>query len=198
MLPNPAMSNPAKDPSEEEQQQINVKEAETGQRGRRPIEKKESISDLLTHPETQTQLKYLGSLYTLIGLGFGLLMLIIDNQFLGDGTSAELLSGVISAVLFGLLIFIGPIIAAFSSNEISRRFEDNPKQAWVTSAVGNGGGFIAMVIMTVLFVNSVSSGGGGGGGELFNLSNLLVPLILLAIPTALVGVGATYLYRQFK
>lgn len=178
-------------PAGQDQPGVNVEE---GEANRVPITEERSVGDLLSHPETKRGLKYLGSLYALIGVGFGVLMALIDNQFLGEGAGAELATTVISTVLFGLLVFIGPVIAALTAVEIATRFADNPKQAWITSAVGNGGGFIAMVVVTVLFVNSVFS---GSGGELFNLSDLLVPLILLAIPTALVGVGATYIYNEF-
>lgn len=178
--------------AEQEQQDIDV---EKGRTGHVPRSGDVSFGDILSHPDTQTELKFIGWIYALIGFGFGLLMLIVDSQFLGDGVGAEMLSGVISAVLFGLLIFIGPVIAALTTLDIVQRFENRPKYAWVTSAIGNGGGFLIMVVITVLFVNSVFT---GEGGELFNLSNLLVPLVLLAIPPAIVGVGAAYVYDRVR
>jgi len=184
-------SDTQNNPAGQNQPGVNVEE---GEAKRVPITDDSSISDMLSHPDTQRGLKYIVSLYALIGLGFGVLMLLIDNQFLGEGAGAELLSGALATVLFGLLVFIGPVIAALTAFDIAQRFT-RPKQAWVTSAVGNGGGFIAMIVITVLFVNSVFT---GSEGDLFNLSDLLVPLLLLAIPTAFVGVGATYIYNKFR
>ncbi len=184
-------SDTQNNPAGQNQPGVNVEEGEVK---RAQITEESSVSDILSHPETQRGLKYIGSLYALIGGGLGVLMLLVDNQFLGDGAGAELISGALATVLFGLLVFIGPVIAALTAFDIAQRYTRS-KQAWITSAVGNGGGFILMIVITVLFVNSVFT---GSEGELFNLSDLLAPLILLAIPTALVGVGATYVYNKYR
>lgn len=155
-----------------------------------------SVGDLLTRPSTNIQYKFLSALYGLIGLGFGILMIIIDNQLLGEESAgADMIGGIIFVVMFALLIFMGPFVSAFTGIEISRRLTD-ARQAIFASGVGNAIGFVVMVVVATLFINSVS--GGGSSSELFNLGDLIVPLVALSIPTGIVGAGSVYIREKFR
>lgn len=156
-----------------------------------------SIGDLLGRPETKVQLKFINVLYAMIGFGFGFLALLLENQLTGDGNGEapmfdEFVIGVIAVVVFMFVIFVAPVIAAQVGVTIGNRIQQQ-KQATLTSGIGNWTGYVLMSVIAILFVNSAF---GGEQAELFNLGDLLFPLLILAIAPAIVGGAVTYVYKS--
>jgi hypothetical protein len=172
------------------------------ERQRRP-RRRESITESLSRPAARNQLKYTIGLFAEIGLGFGLTgFLVIELLASGDGFGAQFVAAILTVIILGVTLLTGPVIAAFSGIRIAEGLREEARTVYLTSAVGNFVGYFIMVVITVLLIAATGggvnpgtvTGGGGGGGSLFDLGDLLVPMIALAIPVALVGAGTAYLH----
>lgn len=163
-------------------------------------DRQKRITEILSQPTIQEQLRYIVTLYAIVGIGFGLVGAIGINLISGDsGTGSQLLSGLFALSTLAIIIFVGPIMAAVSGLHIAERMHQAERTVYITSFVGNTAGYLAMVILAVIllivFAGSGSSSG-GGGGDIFSLGELFVPLVVLALPSGLVGLGSTYLHLQ--
>lgn len=154
----------------------------------------------LSRPPARNQLKYTVGLFAEIGLGFGLTGFVVLDLIIesigGNDFGAQFVAAVFALILLSLTLLIGPVIAAFSGIRVAEGLREEARTVYLTSAVGNFVGYFVMVVITVLLIAATGGvgGSGGGGGNIFDLGDLLVPMIALAIPVALVGAGTAYLH----
>lgn len=161
-----------------------------------------SVLDSFSDPLVQNHLKYTIGLFGMIGLGFGLtgfLLIEVVSQNIIDVAFAPLAFGII---LLALTFLIGPVIAGFTSIRIAEGLRADALTIYLTSAIGNFVGYFVMVLVTVLLIAATGGGGSGSGttggssGSVFDLGDLLLPMLAMAIPVALVGAGTVYLHRR--
>lgn len=152
-----------------------------------------TASEVLADEENQGLVKYLVGVFAIIGVGFGLTG-AFGVRLLTDGESAEVGAAFLALTVFGVMFFSGPILGAIAGLRVGDSIEE-VREAAITAAAGGFVGYIVMVvlavILAVLFFPS-GDGGGGGGGSPFQLGDVLVPLIVMAIPVAVVAAGVVY------
>lgn len=80
--------------------------------------------------------------------------------------------------------------------------DETARTVYLTSFVGTAVGYFVMVIVAAVLIGLVVGGGGdgaaasSGSGNLFGILDLVIPLVVLAIPVGLTGVGASFLARR--
>jgi hypothetical protein len=164
-----------------------------------------SVSDVLSDDRTKGYLTYTTSIFAIVGAGFGLTG-ALGTRLLFDGSDE---SGFVAAffmiVLFGVMVFTGPILGAISGLQLDRQMADT-REAMITAFASGTLGYVVMtivgVLVTVVFSPSTDSAdtggtGGSGGTDLFDLGDVLVPLIAMAIPVGLVAAGVIYVGDRF-
>lgn len=173
--------------------------SDTDQRSSQPDRRmsRGSVSDILSRRTTKAQLKYTLALFALVGVGLGLTGYLGVDQVAGGDGSGQLMSAMLAVTALGVALFVGPVVAVFTGLRISDRMRQTDRAVYVTSFVGNAAGYLVMVVITVvLLASSLSGTGGSASGGSFELGELFVPMILLSIPSGLVGLGSTYLDRE--
>lgn len=148
----------------------------------------------------RTQLRDAVALFGLVGAGLGVMGLVALSQF-GGG----FLSGIVYTVILVLAMFFGPVLAVVVSLRLADYAPRKDGTTYVTSFVGNVVGYLVMmlVVVAMLFVGLSLTVGGGGGSGVGGGGNsggsfdfdLLLPVLALAVPTGLTGVGATFFHR---
>lgn len=161
----------------------------------------DSARDTLAQPGPKSQLMFVIGLFGIVGIGFGLTGVIaIELIASGGDTSGAFLAGFLTISILGVVLLIGPVIGAFSGLRVAERLDDS-RATYLTSFVSTAVGYVVMVLIAVLLVGIVIGGGGGGtttgggGTNLFNAVDLLVPLVALAVPVGLTGLGSSFLVR---
>ncbi|MCD2204400.1 hypothetical protein [Halobacterium sp. KA-6] len=150
--------------------------------------------------------------FALVGFGIGATGAVALTQ-LGDGSS--LFSGIIFFIILTVAFLLGPLVAVFGGLQIGARLDRSPT-AYLSSAIGTIGGYAVMMLVVIivlsLALSIATSGGGGAAGSAagstggaastssgtaaqssINWMQYLIPIIGVAIPTGLVGVGGAYL-----
>jgi len=159
------------------------------------------IAEILSQPTTREQLRYIITLYAIVSVGLGLVGAIGIELITGgeSGMGSQLPGGLFSLLALVVTLLAGPIVAAVSGLHIAERMHQADRTAHITSFVSNTATHLAMVMLAVIllivFAGS-GSNGGADGGSMFDLGKLLVPLVVLATPSGLVGLGSTYLHLQ--
>lgn len=178
---------------------------ETNPRGANaPARQGGSVSEHLSRPDVKAQIKYVVGLFAIVGLGFGLTGFAFTDVLIpglseGDGGSASTgASAIVVLMLLLLTTLSGPILGLITSLRIANEVEDTA--AFVTSAVGNAIGYVAMMLVTVLIlIATVTTGSdttGTSSNSMLDLGDLLIPIIVLSIPVAIVGVTTVWLHRK--
>lgn len=155
----------------------------------------DSARESLTQPGPKAQLTLVVGLFAVIGVGFGLTGIVAIEFIASSATGGQFIGAFLLIPLFAILLFTGPIIGAFSGLRVADRLEETTNTIYLTSFVGTAVGYFVMVIISVLLVSLIIGSGGetaGSGGNLFNLIDLLVPLLLLAIPVGVTGLGSSF------
>jgi hypothetical protein len=161
----------------------------------------DSARDTLTQSGPKSQLTFTIGLFAVIGVGFGLTGIVILALVAGGGSGVGggILAGIFLISLLVVLLLTGSIVGAFCGLRVAERLRGNARTTYLTSFVGTAVGYVVMVAIAVVLIGLTAGGGGGqtgGGGGFFNIVNLLVPLIVLAIPVGLTGVGSSFLVRR--
>ena len=137
--------------------------------------------------------------YAVIGAGFGILGIILISQLGGGGLAGGIIGGILSLIVISYAILSGPIIASFAGYLVDKRSTSEPQAKIIDSIIANGTGYIAFgIIVGILLAVGVSvilDGGSGatstGGGSSVGFGQILKLIILMMVPTALVGGGVT-------
>lgn len=149
-------------------------------------------------------LTYPISLFAIVGVGVGLTAAILMSVLGGD---SAIMSGIILLVTIAVSLLLGPIVATIIGIQMSDRERTGPP---VGSILGCSFGFIVMMATVLLLVfigvaiTSTGGGTGAGGGAGtptqgggLDVSEYLLPIILVTIPTGLVGGAASSLQGKF-
>jgi len=152
-----------------------------------------------------SNLKYPIGIFAIVGSGLGLTAAIL-MAVLGGGSA--LFSGLTTLIAIAVALLLGPVVAAIVGTHMSSREQHS---APISSLIGCSIGFIIMmvVVLLILFLGIAlpsmggASGGTGGaptggssGGGGFDMMQYIFPIILVAIPTGLVGAAASALHTR--
>lgn len=145
-----------------------------------------------------SRLKNIGKvigIFAVLGLGLGLAGFIVLDQMVPKSNGQEqslgqaLVSGLLILEAIAVMYFLGPAMAVVSGI-YSGRQDDAPINSALAGGVGSFIGFYVMFILAFLIMSLAfpeTNGGGGGGDSATNLGNNLVQMILVGIPTGVVG-----------
>ncbi|WP_231190166.1 hypothetical protein [Haladaptatus sp. DYF46] len=155
----------------------------------------DSARERLSQPGPRAQLEFIIGLFAVIGAGFGLTGVVAIQMVAGgnSGIGGQILAGIFLISLLVVLLLIGPIVGGFGGLRVAEQLAEGRHTVYLTSFVGNAVGYVVMVIVSALLIGLFAGGGGGGSGSPFSITDLLIPLIILALPVGLTGVGASYL-----
>lgn len=160
----------------------------------------QSVLDILSLDRVQYELKYIIGIFSIIGFGYGLTTFLAIDHIGGDGQAGAVIGAILATVILMFALMSGVVISLIMGFHLTTRLSGTTRTQYVTGFFGNMAGYIVMTVITVLFMGfSLSGGGGDGGGttsSATNLSDLLIPLILLSIPVGLVCVGVMYLTKK--
>lgn len=161
----------------------------------------DSAGETLTQPGPRSQLTFVIGLFAVIGVGFGLTGIIVVEMIAGSGDDigTQILTAVFLVALLVVLLLAGSIIGAFSGLRIADRLDETARTVYLTSFVATAVGHFVMVVIAVVLIGLVTGGGGGGaggGGSLFDVLDLVIPLVVLAVVVGLTGLGASFLVRR--
>ena len=162
----------------------------------------DSARNTLGEPGPKSQLTFVIGLFGVVGAGFGVTGVVVIALIAGgdSGTGGAFLAGLFLISLLVVVLLTGPIVGAFSGLRVAARLDDS-STTYLTSFVSTAVGYVVMVIVAAVLIGLVAGGGGGGaetGGESanpFDIASLLLPLVALAIPVGLTGLGSSYLAR---
>jgi hypothetical protein len=160
----------------------------------------DSARGTLTQSGPKSQLAFAIGLFAVIGGGFGLTGVVILTLVVGGGSGVGggILAGIFLISLLVVLLLTGSTVGAFCGLRVAERLQGSARTTYLTSFVGTAVGYIVMVTIAVVLIGLTAGGGGqtGGGGGFFSILNLLVPLVVLALPVGLTGVGSSFLARR--
>ena len=168
----------------------------------------DSARQRLSEPAAKNQMKYIIGIFSLVGVGFGITGFLVLQLVAGSGgTSSQIFAAIFALSLLGIVLLLGPVIAVYSSLNTANGFYHDARTTYLASFVSNFAGYLIMVVIAVLLIGAALGGGGSAGsgttteqttstGDTFDLGSLAIPMIALAIPVGLVGVGSTYLHRK--
>lgn len=158
---------------------------------------KRPASEIVTDEGNLTYIKYNIGLLAIVGGGFGLTGGLGARFFAGGGDAgAAMAGGIFMIAVFAVMALSGPILSVFIGLQFSRQMR-NTYEAIVSSFASGVAGYFAMMITGVLITMIIAPSGGGGAegdttGNFFNLGDVLLPLIVMAIPVGLVAAGIVY------
>jgi hypothetical protein len=157
--------------------------------------------------------KFAVGLFAMVGLTLGLTGAFAFSYFNEGGATSGILTGLLSIIVLTIGFLLGPVVAMVVGLRVYGSDADSDTK-YTTSGIGSFVGYIVMIVVLVL-VLTVSFGliGAGGqagtgtgtdgagtagdGGGVLSIGDLLLPLIGFAIPTGIMGVGATWLASRF-
>lgn len=152
----------------------------------------QSPTDVLTSESGIRYLKYITGVFVAIGVGYGIGLLLFDVVASDDFGSD----------LFGLFAFLvpvfgAPIIGMVTGLMTGLRLDTDEASAALTSGVGAFVGYVAMLIVLVVFMSIIfSSGDGGGGGG--DSGDMLLEMIAFGIGVATTAALTTFVVRRSR
>ncbi len=177
-----------------------------GDRPRQPPRGGGGVTDAINTDE----LVYVVAVFAAVGVGIGLNALFAS--ILTGGVASLVVAGFLGVTGLAVAVFAGPVVAAMTSLRVDDRMDATKKERWLTAAVGTGvGHFVMMILASVLIsvaagsaagggdggdggsVGGGSMGGSSGGGGGLPIGDLLVPILGIAVATAVVGAGVVFI-----
>ena len=136
------------------------------------------------------------AIFALVGLGIGLTGGVVLSQ-LGGGNA--LLGPILTLLVVSIALVLGPVVGLITGLRTAEHW-GNPRGAYLGGLLGAVVGYLLMmgivlaVLLAVLAAGASSGAEGSGlvegsaGGD-FGLGQYLVPVLVVAIPTGLTGLG---------
>ena len=141
-------------------------------------------------------------LFASVGAGIGLTVFFILNQ-LGGESAGAFVGAFLSLIVVVVTLSLGPVMAAVVGLWTGVRHQTD---TYLVAAVGSALGYLVMVLLVVvLLVVGLPDGGSSagsasasssGGGSGFDAGQWLVPIVLVMLPTAGVGVVGAWLSSE--
>ncbi|EMA52893.1 hypothetical protein [Halococcus thailandensis] len=165
----------------------------------------DSARDTLAQSGPRSQLTFVIGLFAIVGAGFGLLGVIVLELLAGGsggGFGQAIAAALFLVSVLVVVLLTGPVMAALSGLRIAERL-DEARATYLTSFVATAVGYVVMVLIAAVLIGLVAGGGGGAeatttGGTTtnpFDIADLVVPLVALAIPVGLTGLASAFLTR---
>ncbi|WP_440766547.1 hypothetical protein [Natronorubrum sp. DTA7] len=158
-----------------------------------PAVDEESITDLLTKPLTQAYVKAIVALYTLLGAGMGMLVIvagIVDQEvFDYPGDRGVLLENGFEFLPAVGAPFIAAVLALFVGGYLAVRMLADDRQTMITAAAGVVVGTIVLwLLASILAVSQVD--------QSLEIGGLLVNSIVLGLFVGAIAAGTVYIVRN--
>jgi hypothetical protein len=157
-----------------------------------------SATSILSEKSGKTFLLYIIGVFGAVALGYGVGLLLLDA--LADGGTAFLVALALFIPVLG-----APIIAMATGLLTGLRLNASDTQAAVVSGVGAFAGFIAMLLVFLVFAALIFEGGdsstvdgGTSGSSDGSLSDSLGPLIGFSTGVAVAGAATTYVVKRIE
>lgn len=143
------------------------------------------------------------AIFALAGVGIGATGGIAITQ-IGSG---GLLSGVLFLVVLTVVLLLGPVIGLISGLRVGTG-QEAPRASYLSGFVGSTGGYFVMILLAIVILTlalnvptgaantaaQTTTSGGSSGGTSFG--QYLLPIIAVALPTGVTGVGGVYFGRD--
>lgn len=140
-------------------------------------------------------------IFALAGIGIGATGGVAVNQIGGGG----ILDGIIILVVLTVTFLLGPVIGLITGLRVGDK-QGRSSDSYVTGLIGSVAGYFAMILAVVIIVFAVMAISGGGGGSSATqasttasgsssslaIGEYIVPIIAVAIPTGITGLGGVY------
>ncbi len=141
------------------------------------------------------------AIFALAGVGIGATGGVAITQL----SSGGLLGGVLSLVVLTVVLLLGPVIGLISGLRVGAN-QHSSSPSYLSGLVGAIGGYFVMillVIVTLTLALNVPTGvadtaaqttaGSGGSSAGVSFGQYILPIIAVAVPTGLTGLGGVYL-----
>jgi len=150
-------------------------------------------ADIVADDSIVSKLWFPIGLFASVGAGIGLTVFIILNQLGGDSAGA-FVGAFLTLMVIVVTLSLGPVMAAIVGLWTGVRHQRN---TYLIAGLGSALGYLVMVLLVVILMvmglpdggssaGSASASSGGGGS--FQAGEWLVPIVLVMLPTAGVGV----------
>jgi hypothetical protein len=140
-------------------------------------------------------------IFALAGIGIGATGGVAVNQ-IGGGA---ILGSIIILVVLTVTFLLGPVIGLIAGLRVGDE-QGRSSESYLTGLLGSVVGYFVMIFAVVIIVSvlmAISSGGGGGGATQASttsgasssglaIGEYIVPIIAVAIPTGITGLGGVY------
>jgi len=140
-------------------------------------------------------------IFVLAGIGIGATGGVAVNQIGGGG----ILSGTIILIVLTSTFLLGPVIGLIAGLRIGDE-QGQSSDSYLTGLLGSTAGYFFMILSVIIIISlaMMISGGGGGSGATqtsttaggssssMALGEYIVPIIAVAIPTGITGLGGVY------
>lgn len=147
------------------------------------------------------QVLYVSGIVGILGAWIGLAPLLVG--LLANQSVALAVASVFTGIGISVPVLAGPLIVLYTAFRVADRMDASDKEILATVGVASGVGHLVMMVVSavlVFFALSASTPGGGrGGGDVLGaggIGDLLVPVIMIAVATGVIGLATVY-FRQW-
>ena len=141
-------------------------------------------------------------IFSLTGVGLGATGGVAVNLL---GTGSGIVSGILVLVVLTVTFLLGPVIGLISGLRVGDE-QGRSSESYLGGLLGSVAGYFAMILVVVLIISAVMAMGGGGGSETATtqtatggssssglpIGEYIVPIIAVAFPTGITGLGGVY------
>ena len=160
-------------------------QAPQGQAQRAPVNTGPSVGDIFSRKYTLDQIKLGVVMYAIVGFGIGLGMFGIGNAFTGSSGLAGIAGGFAVLGTIGAPIAVSSALAFIIGRNIGEELEDvMDNLVFATAGVTTAAGTVVTYFLAIIML------GLGTGNISFN--NLILPIVLGALGSAVIAVGAIW------
>jgi hypothetical protein len=140
-------------------------------------------------------------IFALAGIGIGATGGVAVNLL---GTGSGIVSGILVLVVLTVTFLLGPVIGLISGLRVGDR-QGRSSESYLGGLLGSVAGYFIMILAVILIISAVMTIGGGGGSETATtqtatggsssglpIGEYIVPIIAVALPTGITGLGGAY------
>jgi hypothetical protein len=163
------------------------------------------VTDVLERSDVQSQLKSALAYFAVVGFGLGATGFLMLNQLLSSlqggsgsgGLVGRALVGVLGLVVLLTILVIGPMLAAVVTSRMTGAIDLSRGDLYIVGFVGSYAGYVVMIVIATVLLSLGVPSGGSSGSMSFDLGQLLVPLLIMGIPSGIVGVATVFVENRF-